>query len=203
LDCPEAWVRYAAIALGLLALALPMIRALRSSRAQRGRISGRPPYLASWPVALALGLAYVSAGILLWKPLTLAISPGTRAALLLVGSLLYFAGLAMYGWGFKTLGPMFGVSSVASAQLYEGHRLVTEGPYAYVRHPMYLGVMLAAIGALLLFRTWAMVVFAPLTAVVVMRARREERLLADEFGDEWSRYQARVPGWIPHLKRNR
>jgi protein-S-isoprenylcysteine O-methyltransferase Ste14 len=37
--------------------------------------------------------------------------------------------------------------------------------------------------------------------VVIFRARREERLLAEEFGEEWQRYRRDVPGWLPTLRK--
>jgi protein-S-isoprenylcysteine O-methyltransferase Ste14 len=78
----------------------------------------------------------------------------------------------------------FGVSGLLGAELYQEHELVTRGPFSIIRHPMYAGVLLAAIGALLIFRTWAMVVFLPMSLVVVARAGREDGLLEEEFGDE-------------------
>ena len=62
-------------------------------------------------------------------------------------------------------------------------------------------VILAAAGALLIFRTWAMLVFAPLSFGILLRARREENLLAQAFGQEWETYANRVPGWIPKIHR--
>jgi protein-S-isoprenylcysteine O-methyltransferase Ste14 len=66
---------------------------------------------------------------------------------------------------------------------------------------MYVAVIMAAFGALLIFRTWGMVLFVPLSLVVVYRAQREERLLAEEFGEEWDAYCQDVNGWIPQLRR--
>jgi protein-S-isoprenylcysteine O-methyltransferase Ste14 len=60
--------------------------------------------------------------------------------------------------------------------------------------------MLAAWGSLLLFRTWAVLGFAIMMFGLVFRARREERVLADEFGDAWRAYAARVPAWLPRRK---
>jgi protein-S-isoprenylcysteine O-methyltransferase Ste14 len=200
LDQLELWVRGSALALGLMALILPMIQAWRAGRAQYGRALGRCQFLAHWPVALAINLASILAGILLWRPVALAITSPIRLTLLLAGSLLYFPGLVLYGWGLRTLGSMFGISSISTAHLYEGHRLVVDGPYAHIRHPMYLGVILVAMGALMLFRTWTMVVFAPLSLVVILRAQREETLMAAEFGEEWARYRGHVPQWIPRLR---
>ena len=96
----------------------------------------------------------------------------------------------------------FGVSSLLGAGLYKEHKLVTNGLFALMRHPLYVGVILTAVGALLLFRTWAMVVFAPMSFVVVGRAEREEKLLEQEFGDEWKSYVLKAPKWFPKLWRD-
>ena len=71
-----------------------------------------------------------------------------------------------------------------------------------MRHPMYLAVMIAALGSLLLYRTWAALAFAVLMLGLVVRARREERVLAQEFGQEWQEYAARVPAWLPRMRRD-
>jgi protein-S-isoprenylcysteine O-methyltransferase Ste14 len=146
----------------------------------------------------ALAVAYVVGGIFLWKPLPIDLGTHLQIALTLVGSLFYFPGIGLYIWGYHTLGRMFGVSSSTAVELYEDHRLIDDGPYAIVRHPMYLGVLLVAFGALLIFRTWAMVIYAPTALVVIIRARREEILLAAEFGEQWQSYKNRVPAWVPN-----
>lgn len=196
----ETWVRRLATVGGLLVIVLPLVRVWSSRTAQRGRTSGGFLQITRWPAIFALAIAYIAVGILLWKPIPLILPAGLRLIMALVGSVLYFPGIFIYAWGFRTLGSMFGVSSGMAAQLYAGHRLIEQGPYASVRHPMYLSVILAALGALLIFRTWAMAVYAPSAFAVVVRARREERLLADEFGDAWAEYASRVPPWIPKLR---
>ena len=97
---------------------------------------------------------------------------------------------------------MFGISSGFGATLYQNHKLIQSGPYRYVRHPMYLAVILTAIGALLIFCTWAMVLFSVMSFGVILRARQEEWLLAEEFGEVWKAYKREVNGWIPTF-RNR
>lgn len=74
----------------------------------------------------------------LWRPLPLALPRRLRALVLFPGSLLYFSGLALVLWGRLALGRMYNVSSSFGAQLYSEHHLITTGPFAYVRHPMYL-----------------------------------------------------------------
>jgi protein-S-isoprenylcysteine O-methyltransferase Ste14 len=141
--------------------------------------------------------------VALWRPLPVHPAPWLRGLLLSIGAALFFAGLALYFWGLHTLGRMFGPSTGFGVRLHAAHRLVASGPYAHVRHPMYLAVIAAAQGSLLLYRTWATLCFAIIMFGLVVRARREERALAREFGQQWADYRARVPGWLPRLRRGR
>ncbi len=171
----------------------------------RGRPAGRGLGLASRFGALATylmaAIPYFLAWILLWRPL-----PGTppdwmRVGALLVGGALGAAGLAVYLWGRLTLGTMYNVSSVLGSELYADQRLIMGGPFRYVRHPMYCGIALAAIGALMVYRTWAMVFAVAALPAFAIKARHEERLLAAEFGDQWKDYAQRVPAWWPRRLR--
>lgn len=195
----ELWITRAAVALGVVTIALPLSASLRSISRPRGRTSGSIFILLRWPAILAVTLAYIGVAITLWKPIPIELGAWLRLTVLLIGSILYLSGALLYLWGFRTLGPMYGVSSGLAAELYERHRLIEKGPYRVVRHPMYLGVLLASVGALLIFRTWAMALYTPSSFGVILRARREEKLLAEEFGDRWEAYKERVPGWIPKL----
>jgi protein-S-isoprenylcysteine O-methyltransferase Ste14 len=86
--------------------------------------------------------------------------------------------------------------------LHQGHQLVTKGPYAYIRHPMYLAVILACWGGLLLYQTWIMLVFALMMFGVVYRGYKEEEALAQYFGIQWEFYRRSVPGWIPRMRNS-
>jgi protein-S-isoprenylcysteine O-methyltransferase Ste14 len=94
---------------------------------------------------------------------------------------------------------MYNISLSTGAQLYAGHRLVTRGPFAIVRHPMYAGAILGAVGALLIYRTWTIVLILAHFLLFLVCSRREEEALAADFGAEWMAYYRRVPGWIPRL----
>ena len=201
-DWLETWIRRVGVALGLVTIVVPILGYRRASARPRGRRTGKGTRFLGWPATMAAAALYLAGGKLLWRPLPLRRSALGRQLSLLFGSLCYFPGVVLYLWGYKTLGEQFSPSSSFGAQLYAGHRLVTRGPYALVRHPMYLGVMLAATGALLLYRTWAMLLYTLSAFVAVIRAKREEDLLAEEFGAEWAEYCSRVPRWILRL-RNR
>jgi protein-S-isoprenylcysteine O-methyltransferase Ste14 len=174
-----------------------------------GRGLGRPVGHASGAYRgwLRRPLFYIltSAGYLglcwrLWRPLPPLLSRRLPPLAHLLGSLLYFPGLALVLWGRLALGRMYDVSSSFGAQLYAGHRLVTTGPFAYVRHPMYLGILLTALGGMLLYRTWTFLFLLTHFPVLVVRAHHEEQALAEVFGSEWDAYCQQVPRWLPRCK---
>ncbi|MFN8179735.1 MAG: isoprenylcysteine carboxylmethyltransferase family protein [bacterium] len=95
----------------------------------------------------------------------------------------------------RTLGKQWALD----ARVLEKHALVTEGPYARVRHPIYtaMGAMLVATG--LAMSPWWALAAGILTygAGTVVRTRAEEALLLDAFGAEYEAYRARVPALLP------
>lgn len=170
-----------------------------------GRRSGRAVGLAAsrraHTVYLTTAVPYFAICLLLWRPLPVTPTDPTRVVLLTVGSLVGLVGAAFYLAGRRELGSMYNVSSSLGSELYADHSLVTTGPYALCRHPMYLGLFLAAGGGLMVYRTWTLV-FMCLTLVgAVLKAQKEEQLLADEFGLAWDRYSSEVPAWLPRLTR--
>ena len=195
----EHWLQLLAALTGIAVIVIPLVGFRRAQVYGRGRSSGVAASLLRWPVILVQTVLFVAIGFLLWRSLPLVLSPLSHIIVLVLGSLLYFPGVALYLWGYRTLGSMFGISSGFGASLYQGHNLIQIGPYRYIRHPMYLAVIMAAFGALLIFRTWAMALFAPISLGIIVRARREERLLAEEFGEEWESYRRGVNGWFPKL----
>lgn len=193
-------IQWLAILIGVIMIAAPLARILMSARRPVARTIGSGVLGRRWPAAAATTAGLVIIGFLLWRPLPLSLPPALDGAIDILGLLLYLAGAALYLWGLVSLGSQFGVSSVSGADLLAGHKLVAKGPFKLVRHPMYLGVLLAAPGALLIFRTWAMLLFAPMSLVVLLRAEHEERLLEAAYGEEWLQYAKRVPKWFPRFR---
>jgi len=88
------------------------------------------------------------------------------------------------------------------ARLIEGHRLVVEGPYSYVRHPIYTAMLGMLLATGFVFSVWwalaaAILLFAAGTAI---RVRAEERLLCEAFGEDFEAYKKHVPAVIPRRK---
>jgi protein-S-isoprenylcysteine O-methyltransferase Ste14 len=86
------------------------------------------------------------------------------------------------------------------ARVIEGHELVTKGPYAVVRNPIYLGIFGLMLASGLVFSRW----WAFLAAVTLflignqIRMNAEEKLLRETFGAVFDDYARRVPAFLPH-----
>ncbi len=88
--------------------------------------------------------------------------------------------------------------------LYAAQRkgaLATGGPYARIRHPQYVAFVIIMFGFLLQWPTLVTLVMFPILAFAYIRlARTEERWALQHFGDEYRRYWARTPAFIPNLR---
>jgi protein-S-isoprenylcysteine O-methyltransferase Ste14 len=102
--------------------------------------------------------------------------------------------------GFVLLAKSWGI-------LYEAqrrHELAASGPYAYVRHPQYLGFIMIMLGFLVQWPTLITLMMFPVLAYMYTRlARREERDAIAEFGDAYIRYASGTPAFFPRLGGSR
>jgi len=198
----EQWVRWAGAVAALVCLIAALAGIARGLRRPQGRTTGLARRVLRLPAYLLISALFFGPCFLLWRPLPLVLTATARIVALALGALLYFPGLALYLWARLTLGEMYNVSSSVGSQLYADHRLVTHGPFAFVRHPMYLGIIFASAGGILIYRTWTLVFITVSFLGLVLRARREEQALVAEFGEQWEEYSQRVPGWIPCILRS-
>lgn len=94
--------------------------------------------------------------------------------------------------------------SSALSVLYKAQKnreLATAGPYAYMRHPQYAAFILVMLGFLVQWPTISTLIMFPILVLVYRRlARSEEQDTLAEFGEEYSRYMAKIPGFIPSLE---
>lgn len=77
--------------------------------------------------------------------------------------------------------------------------LVKDGPYKAMRHPVYLGIILALLGTTVVVRSWPGIVILLLFFLpsIIYRAKAEERALAQRFGSEWETYVANTGFLLP------
>jgi protein-S-isoprenylcysteine O-methyltransferase Ste14 len=112
------------------------------------------------------------------------------------------AGAAFFGvglWLFYRSHADLGRNWSVTLQIREGHALVTDGVYRYLRHPMYLALFLYSIGQMLALPNWFagpsyLVSFGILFA---LRLHAEEKMMLEEFGDRYLAYIARTKRLIP------
>jgi protein-S-isoprenylcysteine O-methyltransferase Ste14 len=113
-----------------------------------------------------------------------------------LGVILFAAGGAMRIWPVFVLGTR--LSGLVAIQ--PGHPLATSGIYRIIRHPSYLGLLVASLGWGLAFRSGVGVLLAALLIPpLAARIQAEERLLRSEFGAEYDTYRGRTSRLIPGL----
>ena len=86
--------------------------------------------------------------------------------------------------------------------LNKNHELVTSGPYRLVRHPIYLSMLCLLLGTGFMITPWATLTIS-LVAYVIgteIRIRIEDRLLAENFGDEFHHYRHSAPAYISFIR---
>jgi protein-S-isoprenylcysteine O-methyltransferase Ste14 len=107
------------------------------------------------------------------------------------------AGFALACWARLSLGRLWS----AGVERKTDHRLVQEGPYAIVRHPIYTGLIAAALALAMVKATpLALSGLSLMTIGFTIKARLEERFLATELGEQaYAGYRRRVPMLVPFL----
>jgi len=112
------------------------------------------------------------------------------------GVALTAAGLAFSVWARVNLGKNWS----GFVSLKADHQLIRTGPYRFVRHPIYTGLLLATLGGVLVADTIDSVIgFALVLLAFLIKIRQEERLLTQEFGDAYVAFKRDVPALAPFL----
>jgi len=118
-----------------------------------------------------------------------------------LGASVAIVGLPLYLFSFLSLGKQYS----STLKLNSGHRLISGGPYRYIRHPMYAASMLG-FGGLSFLSANAMIAGCFLTillVVIVIRIRIEEEQLLELFGDQYEDYMGRTGRYFPRLSREK
>jgi protein-S-isoprenylcysteine O-methyltransferase Ste14 len=114
----------------------------------------------------------------------------------LIGLALVLAGVSFAIWARVAIGTNW--SGIVTIK--EDHVLITKGPYAYVRHPIYTGILLGLLGTGIVFRSvHELLVSVAAFILLIFKARLEEQLMVEQFGDEYKEYRKKVKGFIPYL----
>jgi protein-S-isoprenylcysteine O-methyltransferase Ste14 len=113
-----------------------------------------------------------------------------------IGAALTAVGLLFAVWARIHIGRNWS----GTVTIKEGHELVTSGPYAIVRHPIYAGLLLAFVGSGLARGDWRGVLALVIAFLALWRKLRfEERWMREQFGAAYQAYSERVAALIPFL----
>jgi protein-S-isoprenylcysteine O-methyltransferase Ste14 len=114
---------------------------------------------------------------------------------LISGVVCFAIGLWLFYWSHADLGTNWSIT----LEVREQHRLITQGVYRRIRHPMYSALVLYAAAHALVIPNWVagpsnLVAF---TILFALRVRAEERMMLEQFGDEYTAYMARTKRLVP------
>ena len=148
-----------------------------------------------YTLPLIIGAYLIFKGPRLSDPLDLRVIPHSDA-IAWIGVVLCIAGLLFCVWARFTLGRNW--SGVVTFK--GGHELITRGPYAIVRHPIYTGILIMIVGTVIVFGHVAGIVALPFVFWGLwIKLRYEEKLMLEKFPDQYAAYQRRVKRLIPFV----
>jgi protein-S-isoprenylcysteine O-methyltransferase Ste14 len=175
-----------------------LIRVPFERKAKRVRVVGHARS-ASENVALAaatVGLGVVPA-IYVVTGFPRAADYPPNAVVITLGALVYAGALWLFHRSHKDLGRNWSIT----LEVREEHRVVSNGVYALIRHPMYSAFWLMGLGQALLLPNWVagLAGLAGFAVLYFLRVNEEERMMLRTFGEEYRAYMARTKRVIPHL----
>jgi len=147
-------------------------------------------------VPLLTGVALILWPRVAWQWLSLRLLPPGPLQVAL-GLVLLALGLAFTVWARVYLGRNW--SGMVTVK--EGHELIRSGPYAYVRHPIYTGLLVALLGsAVTRGELRALIGLGIVAGAFIRKLRIEERFMRELFPQQYQRYCAEVPALIPFTR---
>ena len=146
---------------------------------------------------LVLGTTFILllSGWLRIGPLARRFVPDTFAVRT-IGVIIMVVGVSVTVWARICLGRNWSDKVV----IKEDHELIRTGPYAYMRHPIYSGVLLGVAGTAIAIGEWrGVVAFALLLTTYAIKAKKEERVLAGAFGAAFEEHARRTGFLLPRF----
>jgi protein-S-isoprenylcysteine O-methyltransferase Ste14 len=112
------------------------------------------------------------------------------------GAAITASGLLFSVWGRRHLGSNWS----QEVTLKKDHELITSGPYALVRHPIYTGLLLAFIGSAVARDEWrGLIAVALVFGALWYKLRLEEKWMRAQFGESYEAYSRRVSALVPYI----
>jgi protein-S-isoprenylcysteine O-methyltransferase Ste14 len=108
--------------------------------------------------------------------------------------------LWLFWYSHRTIGHYWSIR----VELKVEHRLVTEGPYRHIRHPLYSALFLGYIGTVLALQSWTLAAWFPaFAASYLLFAKEEEKVMARGFGETYRTYLRQTGMFVPKWKSER
>lgn len=150
---------------------------------------------------IRLILPVVGAGIILQLlglvPAAVALPEVFEEPLRILGQLVFWGGFLLAFWARETIGRHW--AHAAEYQVVKSQDLVTDGPYAYIRHPIYTALFAIFLGAQMLTSTWLILLTPLLYWFIHWQASKEEELLIKKFKKKYRDYQAGTGMILPRI----
>ncbi|UCH51959.1 MAG: isoprenylcysteine carboxylmethyltransferase family protein [Chloroflexota bacterium] len=116
----------------------------------------------------------------------------------IAGAFLGFVALLWFIWIHRSLGSNLSVR----LQIKDSQKLVTDGPYRWIRHPMYTAFYLLHLATFLLTANWFIGLswMAGLTVTIALRIRKEEAMMVNHFGKQYRLYMQQTGRFLPVIR---
>lgn len=124
------------------------------------------------------------------------VQPFTNNKIILaLGVILCALGLGFAIWARIHLGKNWNIEP----SIQEGHELVTSGPYKWIRHPIYTGILFAFLGSTLAGNSVSLAIFIVICIIFIWRVKTEEDIMMQLFPQQYSDYKKRTKALIPFI----
>jgi protein-S-isoprenylcysteine O-methyltransferase Ste14 len=182
--------------LGIIAWCVIRYPFERRARRVRVVVNRRSPTDMIGLAAALLGMSVVP-GIYVFTGVPAAANYPAHAWAVAAGTLLILSAMWLFRRTHKELGKNWSIS----LEIRDKHQLVSGGPYALIRHPMYTSFLLMALGQAFLLSNWFAGLAGPVGFAVLffLRVGKEERMMLDNFGSGYRDYMEKTKRIIPYL----
>ncbi len=192
---PAGWPGLVAFGLGgLIFIASVLLARRRADPADRGATRGRANITWAGIVVQGIGITFAALG-------PIHIVSGTPTGVMLLRAVIVFAlmvgAVGLFNAASRTMGKNWSLV----ARTRSDHVLVQTGPFAHVRHPIYVAMFLFMCAMAIAYgHINALIIAIPVFALGTwLRISHEERLLRDMFGSKYDAYAARVKRFVPGI----
>ena len=114
---------------------------------------------------------------------------------LIIGFIIFLIGLALAIWARINLAKNWGMPMTQK----QNPELVTSGPYAYIRHPIYSGILLAILGCVVVINLFWLIIFALAGVYFIYSSVIEEKLLMKQLPNVYPKYKSKTKMLVPFL----